>query len=635
MLNSLRQSAGTWVVKAFLGVLVLSFAIWGIGDIFRARPDTAVATVGDSDITGEQLLNEFNVEMRRLQATFGTSISREQALSMGLAQRALDKLTQRALYDQEVHRLGLTMSDADIAEEIRKNDVFKDERGNFDRFLFESRLAQAGFTEADFIAATRNDSARAQLLAAATGNARSPKAMVDAIYRYQQEKRTFRILTIPHAKIANVAEPEDADLASYHEKNSDRFMAPEFRDLTFLSIRPTDLLDEVLVDEAEVRDLFESRQAEFVTPERRDVEQIIVQDEETAKKIVSQIRGGGDYYKVAKDAASLDKDAVKLGKVTRADLLDEIADPVFALALNATSDPVQSALGWHVFRVVGIEPGGSKTFEDVRASLERDLKLERAHDAIFNLANKVEDELAGGAKLEEIAENLRLTHGRISGVDAAGRNRSGQPVNGLPQAPDFLATAFATEPGGDSQLKESEDGSYFLVRIDRVIEPAVRPLTEVREDVKAAVMTERRSEAARALADQLAERARGGARLDDLIAEAGGEIRTSEQLTRSQAPGQANLSAELAEALFKLNNGGVTAGASLDGEAHAVVRLESIVAAKPAEQGEQVARLKDFLDQGVGADLVEQYRVALTREHKIEINDWVIGSLFDQLASKN
>ena len=630
MLNALRQSAGSWVVKIFLGLLVLSFAAWGIGDIFRVRPDAAVATIGDVDITGYEFLNDFNREMRRMQASLGPRFDTEQARRLGLVNRVLQQSITRALYDQEVEDLELTMSDEDIAAWIRNAPAFKNSFGRFDQLRFEQVLRQNGFTEQSYVAVSRRDLSREQLINSVVGGARAPKAMVRALFDYQQERRRFEVLNLSHAAIGGVAEPNDGDLAQYYEANKDSFYAPEYRGLTFITMRPDDLAGEILVDEAELRELYEARLNEFTTRASREVEQIVVQEEAIAQQVVGRLREGGDFLAVARKLADMDADAVKLGEVVEADLPEEAAKVVFALAEGEISGEVETALGWHVFRVVKAQQGGSKTFEEVRETLVKDLKLEKALDAMFELANKVEDEFAGGSSATEVAEALRLTHGRIAAVDRTGRNRDGEPVDSLPKAPEFLETAFSAEPGDDPELKESDDGSYYLVQVDKVFESAVRPLAEVRDDVRQAVASQRRAEAAAKRAAELAERARGGAALAELATAAGAAYSKTEAINRNQAASDNQLGAELVEQAFRLTANGVAEGPAQSGDSHSVVRLLAVERTDPAEQPELLGRLDEFLRGGIADDVLSQYRDALQGKYDVEINDGIIDSLFDQ-----
>jgi len=629
MLNSLRESAGSWVVKGFLLILVASFALWGIEDIFRVSADDAVATVGDAEISQQAFLTEFNNEMRQMQASFGPSFDRDQARAIGLPQNALQRLTERALYDQEVARLGLTLSDDDIAAAIRANPAFRSELGNFDRFRFEQVINQAGFTEQGYVAALRTDIARNQLLGTVTSGVASPPPMVDAIFRYQQETRVFDVVAVSHASQRNVEVPDEVALREFYDANADLFMAPEFRALTFVVLRPEDLTDEILISEEELQSTYEDRRTAFVREEQREVDQIVVADEQTALAITTRLRGGADFLTVAREVANQDEATVRLGLLTSGDLLEEVAGTVFALQVDAVSDPVQSPLGWHVFRVREIVAGEVKQLDDVREQLLAELKLEEASDALFDLANKVDDMLAGGASLEEVSEALDLRHGRIASVDAAGRGPAGQPVNDLPAAREFLATAFATEPGEEQILHEADDGSYFLVRVDTVTAPALRPLDAVRSEVEAGVTAQRRAEAAEAKAQILADKARAGASMADLAREAESSLVKTEGLVRGRAAVAANLSADLVTTLFAMTPGEIASGAALDGEAQMVVRVADVQAADATRDSAALERLTELLNQSVTGDLISQYRDALGQRYPVSVNDRVIDAIFD------
>ena len=279
MLNALRESSGSWVVKIFLGLLVLSFAAWGIGDIFRLAPDAAVVTVGDTKVSGYEFLNDFNRQVRRMQQSLGPSFDSQQARQLGMVDQVIQQAVTRALYDQEVAELGLTMSDADIAAYIRKSSAFKNSFGQFDRLRFEQVIAQNGFNEQSYITASRRDLSRDQLFSSITSATRAPAPLVTAFYQFQGETRVFEVLNLPYGKVAGVAAPGEADLNAYHAANKNQFMAPEYRTLAYLTLRPEDLLDETLANDQEIAAAYEALLNEFTTQPSREVEQIVVAEE--------------------------------------------------------------------------------------------------------------------------------------------------------------------------------------------------------------------------------------------------------------------------------------------------------------------------------------------------------------------
>jgi peptidyl-prolyl cis-trans isomerase D len=631
MLNALRESSGSWVVKIFLGLLVLSFAAWGIGDIFRMKPDAAVVEVGDTTITGYEFLTEFNRQVRRMQASLGPTFDSAQARQLGMVDRVLQQSITRALYDQEVAELELTMSDADIAAWIRQSSAFKNSFGRFDKLLFERRLSENGFNEQSYIAASRRDLSREQLFSSVMGGTRAPAPLVRTFYNYQQETRVFEVLNLPYDKVTDIAAPTEADLTAYHEANKDQFMAPEYRALAYLTIRPEHLLDEILASEAEVEDAYEARLAEFTTLPSREVEQIVVGDEAAAQTIAGRLKDGGDFYAVAKELADMDTEAVKLGQMQKGDLPEEAADGVFALASGQISEPMETGLGWHIFRVLKIVEGGRKSLDEMRAQLIREVKLEKAAEAMFELANKVEDQLAGGASIREVAEALNLQQGIIAAVDSRGRGRSGQPVAGLPKAPELVGQAFTIAPGEEGQLMESTDGSYYLVQVDKIFAAALKPIAKVRDGVRKAVVAERRAKAGAAQAVKLAAEARRGKTLTALASPGAGTVAALKPMSRQQAAGNGKLGAELVKKLFQLRVGEVAEGATQNGDSHSVVRVVSIASPGANVAPAKLKQMDEFVRTSIAEDILAQYRAALRRKYDVEINDRIIDSLFDEL----
>lgn len=630
MLNAIRKGVGSWFVKAFLGVLILSFAVWGIGDIFRVQPDSAVVEVGDIEISGSDFLSDFNRNMRRLQTSFGTGIDRDQARALGLVEQTIQQMVGRALLDQAAYELEMTVDQDVITQEIITNPAFQNEFGQFDAFRFQQALRESGFSEPGFIAANQRDIVRRQLFTTLTAGIRPPTSMVDAFYRYDQEKRSLAVLTIANDSITDIPEPDDGALVTYHSEHALQFTAPEFRGLTFVTLSPADLTDEVAVSEADIDEAYQDRIDSYTVPELREVEQILISDEDVANAAADRLRQGEDFFAVAQDAAGLDEEAVKLGEVMRVDLPTETAGAVFALAQDTVSDPVQSPFGWHLFRVTKITAGSTKPLEEVREELTQQIKLDRATDAIFDLSNEIDDALAGGANIEEVARSFNLPLGQVAATDANGRGRDGEPLAALPRVREFLPTAFDTNEGEEPVLNESDDGSYFLLRVDGITPPALRPLDEVRDDVVAAWRREAQGEAAIAKAAEVLERARGGERLETLSIELGYPLKITSALTRNALGGDAEISADLVSEAFTLDVGGVAVGDTRANTGQALVELIEVKAANASDDEEALNQMRQSVLASIAEDVLAQYQAALRDAYPVEVHQRVINAIFDQ-----
>lgn len=628
MLDSLRKGAGSWVVKGFLFVLVISFAVWGIGDIFRGRTDTALIAVGDVKIEPQAFTDAFNREMRRMSQALGQPLDREQARAFGLVDRTLQQIVTQTLYDIEAAELGLAASREAILQQIRDNPAFQNEFGQFDPFRFEQLLRESGFTESGFIAASQRDLTRSQLFEAVSGGAHPPQALVEFFYKRQQEKRVAEVLTVPDAAFKNVGEPDQAELEKFHSEHETQFTAPEYRAVTFVTMKPEDLLGEIEVSDEELQNEYQDRLPELSTPEKRQVEQILLDSQAAAQQALERIRAGEDFYNVAQEAAGQDEAAVRLGEQQREDLLPEAADAVFALGKGEVSDPVQTGFGWHLFRVTEVTPGRRPSFEEAKAKLEEELKLRRATETMFDMANRLDDALAGGASLEEIAQQFNLRYVQLGAVDPDGRNARGEAIEALPQSSEFLQAVFSTEAGAEPQLREFDGGGYFILRVDKVTPPALRPLDEVRGAVAEAWKADRRSEAAAERAKELADKVRQG-ELQALAAESGFAYVRTEPLTRQEAVNEAKLSFEAAQALFDLRPGETATAATREADGQLVLKLAEVQPADPAADPAGVARMRDQLRASMAGDLLGGFREALERQVQIRVNEQALQAMFD------
>jgi peptidyl-prolyl cis-trans isomerase D len=629
MLDSLRKGAGTWFVKAFLFLLVASFAVWGVGDIFRGRTDTALITVGDVKIEPQEFTDAFNREMRRMSQAIGQSLDREQARAFGLVDRTLQQVVTQTLYDTEAADLDLIASREMILQQIRENPAFQNEFKQFDRFRFEQLLRENGFSEASFIAANQRDLTRAQLFEAVAGGAQPPKALVEFFYKRQNEKRVAELLTVPNASFENVGEPDQAAVEKFHAEHATRFTAPEYRAISFVTLSPDDLLEEVRVSDAEIAEEYQARLPELSVAETRQVEQILFDAEEPAKQAAERIKAGEDFYKVAQEAAGQNEAAVRLGEQRREDLLPEAADAVFALPKGEVSAPVKTAFGWHLFRVTAITPGHKPTLEEAKAKLAEELKRRRAAETMFDMANRVDDALGGGASLEEIAQQFKLRFVKLDAVDAEGKNAQGQPIESLPQSPELLREAFTAEKGADDlQLREFQQGGYFIVRVDDVTAPALRPLEQVRAEAVEAWKAERRSEAAEKRANELVEKARQGD-LKAIAAEAGFAYVRTDPATRQEAAGLPTLSIEAAQALFKLQPGEAATAPTREGDGQVVLKLVEVTPADPAADAAGMERLRSQLRASIADDLLAGFRDALEQDVAITVDQAALNAMFD------
>ena len=622
MLTALKAQASSWIVKILFALLILTFGIWGIGDIFRVGGrDTAVAEVGPEKISGQEFLREFRAEVNRLQPLFGGRLETEQARQLGLADQVLDNLVARALFNVHAADIGLAVSDEQIAQHIRDDSAFRGEQGQFDRLRFDLVLRQNGLTEAGYVERLRRDIAREQLTGAAAA-VTAPRTMAEIIRGYRAERRVAETLLIADAAASDPDPPDEATLAAFHEENAGRYQAPEYRALTVVRISPADIADEIKVSEDELNEEFLIRRDEFDVPERRRIEQIVLADEAAAQAAAERLRQGADFAEVARETTG--GEPVDLGTVERGGMLPELADAAFATPEGAASPPVESPLGWHILRAVTVEPGVTATLDALRDQLTREIALRQAADSVISIANQLEDELAAGAGLDEAAGRLGLKVQTVAAVDAGGKAPDGTPAPDRAGDAALLSLAFATAVGEPTPLTETDEGGYMIVRVDGTTPAALRPLAELREQVVADWQTAERAKAAEAAAEAIAGRLRAGEDLAAIAAERGLTVGRSKPFTRDTGDPEANVLAALGAKLFALGVGETTTGDHPEG--HVVARLVEVQPAAPDDAA--TAALQASLTEAMSRDAIDLYGAALRREIDVTTNPRAIDALF-------
>jgi peptidyl-prolyl cis-trans isomerase D len=625
MLQAIRSRAGSFIVKLLFALLILTFGIWGIGDIFRNRgSDTVVATVGDHAISAEELQTALRRALEQLSARFGGSIDLQQAKQLGLVDQTLAQLIDRSLLDQEAKRLQLDLSDDVIRNVITGNPSFKGSDGRFDRSLFNAVLAANNLNETQYVALLHQDIPRSDLVHAATGGAVVPQSEVDLWYQYRNEKRTADIVSLPTAGVADVGQPSEEQLKSFYDAHPDLFRAPEYRGFTLASLSPSDVSKSIEIPEAKLKEEYDERQDELQIPERREVQQIVTPSEEKAKEAEAALTKGEDWKEVATTVAGQAPDTIDLGLLKRDEMPSALGDAAFELPLDKPSEPIKSPLGWHILRVTKIEPPIAQSFEEAKPKLEAELANREAVDRIYKLANQVDDALAGGVTLTDAAEKFGLKTTAVAAVDVNGHDPDDKPVTLPIASAEVLKLAFGTSEGQTSRVTETNDGGIFVLRTDKVIPSEVRPLDTVKDKAVAAWQADQRREIVAKQAEELAAAVKSDTRLVAVAAEKGLKATTSPPLGR-HAGQQEGVPPALVAKLFAAKPGAVVTASDANGSY--VAQLDEVQ--RPEDLSQNVtAELSHELDAAQQLELAEEFTQALRARFPVVIHRDVLDRFF-------
>ena len=387
MLDALRRGSTGWVAKILFAVLVMSFAIWGVADVFTGlRP--RLARQG----------RRAGVSASRTSSASSRTSSRSSRGSPGgaspwtrHAQQGSTTASSRSSWpgrrsSSTPTDLDLALSDEALVEELKDDPAFKGPDGKFSKLTFENVLNQMGLSERGFLKLRRRDEVREQLTDALINSVAVPDTMIDLVNGWREEKRVAEFFTIDQEKAVTVPEPDEAKLKETYETNKGEFASPEFRKLAVLALSVDSLKGKMDVSDAEIAASYEESKKDYNTPERRRVQQIAFKDKEAAEAAKAALKDGKTFGEVAKEAGAKDAD-IDLGLISKAQLIDpKIADAAFSLEKEQVSDVVEGRFATVLLRVSDIQPAITRTLADVKDQVRDKLAIKKAREGAAGTA---------------------------------------------------------------------------------------------------------------------------------------------------------------------------------------------------------------------------------------------------------
>jgi peptidyl-prolyl cis-trans isomerase D len=364
------------------------------------------------------------------------------------------------------------------------------------------------------------------------------------------------------------------------------------------------------------------------SPETRELRQIVLDSEDAAETARAMLAEGQSFAAVAREVTG--SAPAELGENRRGELLEALREPAFDLAEGAVSQPIQSPLGWHLVKVDAVNEADTPSFAEVSDRLRKELARDKAIDSLVQMANSVDDALAGGASIEEAAQQVGFDVRTIPQVSRQGNAPDGEPVENLPQAEDFLETAFTTEQGQQSLLRETDEGGYYVLRVDGVTPEQVRPFESVRDRVERDWKADQRAQQAEETAKHIAGRIQEGGKLAGFAEDRGLQVRTTQPLTRGENRQASAAGRALAEKLFGLEVAGATTASVQAGSV--VAQLKEVRSANPAENPQAVEQLRQRTRQGLTSDVLAQFANALRNSYEVQVNQQALDRILDQTS---
>ncbi len=622
MLRGIHKASANWLGRAVMGVVLgliaISFGIWGIGDIFKGFGQSTLAKVGSTEIRIDTFRNMYQERLQQLGRQIGRPILPDQARALGLDRQLLGQVISETLLDERARALKLGIGDAEVARRVTDDPNFKGITGQFDRARFEALIRSIGMNETRYLAEQRRVWLRQQLIGTVGGELAPPKTALEAFNRYQNETRSIEYILLSRAQAGDIPDPAPEVLAKYFDERKILFRSPEVRKATLLVLTPAELAATVEISDADLKQAYEARKDRFGTPERRHVQQIVFPNAEEARDAYEKISKGTAFAALAAERGLKESD-YDLGTLAQSAMVDRaIGDAAFGLKAGETSMPVEGRFGIALVHVAKIEPAQTQPFEQVAEQLKREVALDRARNDVQTMHDKIEDERLSGVPIAEAAKKFNLKTRTVE-IDRTGRMPDGGMISDLPQGVDVLASVFTAEVGGDNDpLTIPQGGGYVWLDVAEIKPSRDRPLDEVKDQVLTRWRDDEIASRLKTKATEMIDKLKGGASMAEVAGSVNGKAEWLPGLKRSSTP--PNIPARAVADIFNTPKDGVGQADGATATDRIVFKVNEITVPTFDAESAEAKRVDEALRKAIGDDVVTQYLGKLEKDVGVTIN---------------
>ena len=626
MLQFIRSKVTSIFIKVLFGILILSFAIWGIGDIFlgKKKAETAIS-IGEIEYDSDDIRQEFERTRKamRLPPEY-LSLVKPQVLDS-----VINSMVNNGLVTAETSNMKLMISQNQLKNWVAKSPAFKDQGGKFSPELFRRNLYNADLTEEAFFKTLREEIKRNQLLTALGGFIEPNAKMIEMLLNYRYERRRVHAVVMSLNDVVITTTPKEEELKKIYDETKDELTAPEYRRATYIHLTPKEIAKEIFIPEKKLRESYQLRKDEFTKPATRKIKQFVFNSESAAVNAKTNAEKSGDFLTVLNYMKKIvsNERLTSLRDITERDFNDEQEKiAAFRTSVGQLSDPIKTAFGWKIFLIESEQPEVVAPFKEASPKIKEELAGEKALDALFDLTNQFEDSLASGATIEEAARTINVKLRRLPFTDLQGISQTNTPQTEIPQSKQFLSTLFSTLKGKQSNLIETEEGGYFLLRPDDILKRRKLSFAEAKAKLKARWDSAQRQQIIIEKAKSLVDSSKGGIGLKNAAANSGYKVNTTKLFTRSADGLNMTLyPAELASIAFELSTGNV--GIVEGSTKVAIIELNEIQKAIIDKKSEEWKTIKQELQASMQEDYIETTLQLLKTKYNIAINRPFIDQL--------
>jgi peptidyl-prolyl cis-trans isomerase D len=603
MMAAFRAFAKSPVAAVLMGVLIVAFAVWGVGDIFKVHLSDAVVKAGSREIHSADFKERFDQVLQRAEQQSGQAITADQAAQAGLLQQSLENMATEEAVLEAIKRAGIQASDQLVIDQIRKIPAFFNPvTGAFDENTYERLLADKKLTPETFQQDLRDQLSIFHFSSAMAAGLKVPATYAVLFASVDQQSRAADYFLLDPRTQPKPAMPTDAQLNQFIKAHADQLRQPETRQITLVRISAAKIAEGLHPADADVQKMFNVEKTRLSTPERRSFVQIQARDQAQAAAIAARLAKGEDPAKIA---ASYGTKPISYADAPASTVSDQdVAKAVFALQPDQVSGPIKGQFGLAVAKLINITPAKPETLEQARPQIEKELNDKAAKDAAYDQSEKYSDAHNKGQNMDAAVKASGAKAFPIpipftaDGKMAAGP-AAGQPLPNLNEK--MVKDAYSLPKGGETDIVDLGQGEYYAVRVDNITPAHVRTLDEIRAPITQAYMTNELIQGMKAKTDALLARVKKGEAMATVASSAGATVRRLELNRASAQAQQQTLGPQILGQLFAAKAGDAYE-AQAPNYGFAVVKVTSVKAGSVGDIARESQTIRGQLTEEMGGN---------------------------------
>jgi len=465
MLRALRNQTQSIFFKIFLVLLICGFALWGVGDLTGGNTTKPVLITDSKEISIDKAINEIN----RIRYSSASRPSFNEIFENGTYKTVLNKLEQEILLNSEAEELNLNVPMSVVTQTISQENNFKDPLGKFSQIKFNQSLKNAGLSETKYLEMINTEANLKQISTPFSTNDYYSEKVIKKIMDWQNEIRNIEYDFFDLLTPKDIKRPSEETLTNFYEENKEKYQIPLTRNIQYLEISPNYFTKQVKISDSQINERYKIEKSNYKIDEKREILQVTTQDEEKVKKFFKAV-GKNNFKELALELFNLSENDINLGLVKKTDLPSTNADALFKANLNEIVGPLKTEFGYNVYKIIKIEPEGSIEYSKIIEDIKSKIIKEKSTEVLFEKLDIIEDLLAEGSNLSEIAVSdvfdKKISLNIINKISQNGIIYSYDKEKSLiEKSNNFLKNIWDTNINEMSDIFNSEEDNYVIIQV--------------------------------------------------------------------------------------------------------------------------------------------------------------------------